>query len=167
MAGRGNNISGFKSCKIFLQDRLTAGKFSFFLRPGSQIFNFSPWNTSLAGWGLLQCCSSHDLGRGWGACLLCSFLGPRRKERAPYELLCCFTFLVLEIARWCCAESPSLPEGNELPSWTEVLSKRTPNFLIANNSDIQTGKSYSLKLKSQWCEPWYLSMSCVSGLECV
>lgn len=36
--------------------------------------------------------------------------------------------------RWCYAESPSLPEGKHLPGWTEVLSKRSLRFIVAEKS---------------------------------
>lgn len=55
-------------------------------------------------------------------------------ERAPCEPLYCFTFLVTEIPHLCCAESPSLPEGKHLPGWTEVQSKRSLRFIVAENS---------------------------------
>lgn len=108
-----------------------------FLGLVSQITHSSLWNRSLArvrDWNFSRvvptCC--HTQRKETKNCLLCSCLGTKAMGE---ELLYCFTFLVMGIPHWCYAESPSLPEGKYIPSWTEVLSKRSQVFFITNNGD--------------------------------
>lgn len=105
----------------------------------------------------------HRMGIGGLFALTTPGTKAMRQEHPMSSCVLVFLFLqVMEILPARSAKSPPLPEGKHHLIWNEVWVKDLW-FLLQVAVNMQTVKSYTLKLESQWCKLLFLIMSHNSG----